>query len=362
MLRISLVVALGILAGCVTKSTVAPVIVGQKDFDQLEVQDKSPSTLFKKKDSPKPGEQPLFTEAEATKTFKLLCHGGKPKRKVEHKVTFVLPKIPAGMPLDQAQKLTVKYQTMMRAEVANFYRLLAFGHYQERLQNFNINPGHDQFTVPGYPYLLLPTDDQRKGKSLIEDLESEGVLGNALPTLGLAGMDPVGGVLADDRPKVYPLLVQNDEKRRPYVMSFAGPKFYGERFAKVTTSDSRDLEKGMTPAGFTEVVPFELLAIREHYVIAISRAESEAWDKIAAKRRNGLLDAQLSQDRAIGGVVLPHSKLLNSKDQIFTDFLIANTKIVESATEDGQVFEYQVSLNTEPLCRAGRPSSALLSH
>src|SRR5690606_10278166 len=134
-----------------------------------------------------------------------------------------------------------------------------------------------------------------------------------------------------------------------YVMSVVNPK----KFFRQTRIEGSSRLVNRPPQGLREAIPVELFAIGEHFVLAVDGGDYKVWRRVAERRLAGDLTWEAGGVGAQDGP-LRQSEILKNARKIWRSYLVSNTGIKETPTENGQVFAYRVSLNTEPLCRSGR--------
>jgi hypothetical protein len=368
---IAVVFAGGFLSGCVTSGVeIVPIAMPRDQFDKLSMKIDQPSIFGKAWEKAKNNGvererrlQPIFTESQARDAYKYLCKGGKPVRKINHQFQFVVPKVPVGITLTEAKKINASMLRLMHAQVASFYRLLAFGGADERVQGLRVHDSVIKNPRP-FPYYMVKASGNAKEtlnslKSMTANLKDD-------PAAHPDGNDPVLEMMEANNSTFTPILVEIPGKKSERFASFVDVSLFGN-----PGRDKLDHLNFVTPPpGFTEVLPFELWAIREHFVLAVSGAELESWSRVASARFRGNVDQSLESTDPKQGSPLPTEDLLsdmtenrnnNVTQTIFARYLVSNTSIKEGTTDDGQIFTYDLALNTEPLCRLGRPAQDLLS-
>jgi len=345
-----------LLASCATpRQEIGAMVIPKKDFEKLAV------TIENHEHNSGNKSQPLFSESNATDAFKFLCKGGKPRKKVSHQFSFVNPKPKAGMALDDAKDTAEKIHLLRRALVANFYRLLTFGRYSERAR-MDIDSSQGGSQVPRFPVINLASVDTSKiaTEQKRNSVTFEGAGVTREPDGGLSG-DEVGSMIEGFRPRFAPQIFVGPKSK--LLMTFVDTRsFFKDEIQRVESLPVQTTGIIVPGGDMIEVIPFELLAIRQWYALVVTENEASAWASVAKSRMSGLTNKDLPDDLERGGKPLPQSDLLSQVDDIFANFLVANTAIRESTTADGQVFSYALSLNTEPLCRLGRLRTSLESN
>ena len=285
-----------------------------------------------------------FTSDQARQAFKYLCKGGKPRREVSHQFNFVIPKPPAGLPLSKAGEISETYQKWTNAYVASFYRLLSFGRADERMQK-PVN--YMRFSnIPGpFPFLMVSSD--LTSTEFFARLKE-----NRITEPRIGEEDKIEVMMKGFETPVVPVLFRVGSKNRKYIATFLPASDFG---------DPADNEVVNPLQGFQEIFPYELWSIRENYLLSVSEEEKDSWFQIYRSRREGDINNSLNQIEQKFGNAIPHERLLEERNRIFAYYLVSNTSITQSSTDDGQIQAYKVSLNTEPLCRLGRPDVDFLS-
>lgn len=361
--------------GCATSGIekISPIIMTNAEFSKIDISQPEEQSFFtdlraqlwadilsgttvngkRIYEEDKKLEGPIFTREQAKEAFKYLCKGGKPRKKVEHQFNYVIPKAPSGIALDFAQENTMKNQKIMRRYASNFYNLMAFGHYATRLQRI---PSGDYIT--GLPYII----GRNINDELINTLKNVSV-----EPKDFSDSDSFESYLTARRFDlgVAPILFWDREKNGSLYASVVDSELIFQRqLAEIRGASGKkeSLEERMVRVseGNIDVIPYELIAIREHYLLLVSETELEAWEKVQRARNSGLA-AELPDNLSSGDSPLKASLLLQKRNKIFKSYLLANVAIKESATADPQIMAYKVSLNTEPLCRLGREDTALIS-
>ncbi|HEY9662510.1 MAG TPA: hypothetical protein V6C65_28980 [Allocoleopsis sp.] len=267
---------------------------------------------------------PQFTEEQAASALGFLCDGPKPKRAVTEQFKFILPRPPAGLPLSSAAEISDRFRDWMRAYSVGFFRYVAFGRVDDRFQQ--INPRI-------FPYFFLVEDEDFD--SILSRFKDHRLQSTSVPYVDVIGR------MMSGRETLTPILLKSSSKNPRLVATFA---------------DAETLGRGLMSPFFwlTEAIPFELPAIREHYALAVSSAEADAWKAVAEKTWQGDLKKSLSGQVDLDGPAMTHQRLMEDKDRIWVDYFLANTAVKQGATEDGQIVAFKVTLNTEPLCRMAR--------
>jgi hypothetical protein len=355
---IVIMLAVTSVGGCATSGPeIVPIAMPREQFDKLGMKIDQSSIMGKAWEKAKNNGvererqlQPQFTEAQAKDAYKYLCKGGKPVKKIDHQFRYVLPKVPVGVTLADAKRVNASILTLMRAHVASFYRLLAFGRADERIQRVRVGPSStaDMRSRGPFPYYLIKKAGT--SKETVESLKS--LSANPNEDKVTRQEDPVLIMMKGIESNLTPILIEIAGKKPEYLASVIDIGMFGK--LGIT-------EFAAPPSSFTEAMPYELWAIREHFLLAVSSAEIDSWSLVAGKRTEGNLDPSLEAGDPKQGSPLPHDKLISDRKKIFSNYLVANTSIDEGTTNDGQVFTFAVALNTEPLCRLGRPAQEFLS-
>lgn len=331
--------------GCTKDPILEPIIIEKKDVP-FDLADKNPS-IFRTTDSKPTLPPPPFSREEAEGIFKTLCRGGKPRKKVETKVVWVIPHVPAGMALDKALEYTKRHHLLMTQYIANFYELLMFNYHADRLAGRATASTNSKEPPRGKPFLIVGAEGDDP-MPFIEILKAGSV-------------DPGSSQGLD--PQYYsasyaPVLLRFPGSKKPqYAMSIVDP----HTFFQTTQLPGSNQKLELLPRGLKERVPLELFAIGEAYTLAVSKGERDAWHEVAQARNKGQIEVSLGKDSVSGGKVMPRSELLSLRKEIWRDYLVSNTSIKESTTDDGQVFAYTLRLTLEPMCRLGRLTTTLTS-
>jgi hypothetical protein len=275
---------------------------------------------------------PHFTERHAASALEFLCDGPKPKRAVTQQFKFILPRPPTGLPLNTAAEISDRFRNWMRAYSAGFFRVLAFGRVDDRFQ---------QIVPRMFPYFFVVEDEDFDG--ILSRFEDHRLHSTSVPYVDVIGR------MMSGRETLTPILIKSSSKNPRLVATFAD----------VTTLGGSLLSPFFW---LTEGIPFELSALREHYALAVSSAEADAWKVVAEKRWQGDLKNSLNGQVDLDGPAMTHQRLLEDKDRIWVDYFLANTAVKQGATESGQIVAFKVTLNTEPLCRMARPVGGFLSN
>lgn len=285
-------------------------------------------------------EQTVFTAQDAKAILGTLCQGGKPSRGVTHNIEYVLPRPQAGVALDLANKAMVRDQQLMNQFVATFYERMTSQLLNDRIFDRDLSRQDMGGRPHGHPQLLAPDSDNVKADVYVSQLKD---------------------LRSKEKGERIPIVIEFPHGNSNWIMSHVQlPGF----FRSVTFQDHTGRTSkydDIPPEGLHEAVPLELLAISGHFTLVVSREEAARWASVAESRRIGRITVALPDAGQHEGLIMAQSELLRDRRLIFSNYLVANTSIRQSATDDGQVFAFTLSLNTEPLCRAARPTDSLRS-
>ena len=292
----------------------------------------------------------LFSVEQSTGIFKQICKGGKPVKGVRHQVTYIVPKAPPGLALDKAGKHIEKNQKLMRTYISHFYDLMMYGdeNYLDRYVGYDIQngPGTDP---RGLPVFLAPHDQKSNVLGLSGNLRSLTVNWQ-----GIAAHENSLYFPQSNSPVV--LMSGVAPNKKVLMTSVNQEKFFSRQQINVQ-GGTKEIRR--PPLDLYEFVPAELTAIGEHYALVVSDDEYESWKELAYQRTLGNLAGSVPPISP--STPKPASELLERREDIMRAYLVANTAIKESVGSDGQTFEFQLELNTEPLCRAAKPVKSLQS-
>lgn len=311
--------------GCASPKTLfEPIILAAEDVP-FSLADKTPTKVPKRVGS-EVEKFEVFSEDDSMAIFKTLCRGGKPARKVEHQLKYVLPFPPKGIPLSKANTFIESHQALMRAEVANFYYWLMF-------------MGRSKHGEPLF---------------MVSSLEESAVVAG----LSRRTLKEVSNLRVEQLQHFPPVIIKTADDK--LVMSVVDKKEY---FGHIKDTNGR-IVSGFyqPPAGFNGRIPLELFSIGRHFVILASKEERRPWKKVYQARSKGQIASLEDEGEIVPGEILSHDILLKSREDIWREYLVSNTDIRESNTDDGAIFAFNLKLNTEPMCRSGRPINDLKSN
>ncbi len=291
----------------------------------------------------------LFSAEQATGIFKQMCKGGKPVKGVRHQVTYIVPKISPGLALDKAGKEIEKNQKLMRTYISHFYDLMMYsdGQYLDRYVGYHAQDGLGE--PKGFPVFLSPHDQKSNVIGLSKNLRSLTV--------------DWQGIAAHDNSLLFPegnlpvVLMSGVAPNKKVLMTSVDQENFFFRDQINVEGGTKEVRR--PPLDLYEFIPAELTAIGEYYALVVSDDEYDSWKNLAYQRTSGNLAGSVPSTSP--SKPMPASELLERRDTIMRAYLVANTAIKESVGSDGQTFEFQLELNTEPLCRAAKPVKSLQS-
>lgn len=320
--------------GCVTipgGNNIVPLVLSKQEFSNLKLD-----------------ENGTVSKDQATAIRKALCSGAKPQRAVKSSIKFIMPTLPGGIATDEAEKIMQTYRLVMNRQVSMFFAKHAFGFDGKRQLLSPTRP----FGLIGlsHPFLFLQSKDASAKPLAILAGSSAG---NAVRKAGYQNMvttykgkklgydDATGLDDCEYQNCIAPIMVI-DQQTRAITMTMVDKTF-------------------SMPSEYQQATSVELRALQQYFTILVSPSTVKAWDEVAEARGYGVIETSLP-DKRDEGAPLGASDLLKRHDGIWISYLVSNTKIVESATDDPNVFAFELTLNTEPFCRLGRPTDQLLSH
>jgi hypothetical protein len=267
-------------------------------------------------------------------------------------VVFVLPRTPPAMAKDDAKRWDEAMKRAKDAYIAGFYSLLAIGPYGERLTG-KVDPQAPNLEeIAGYPFFMANEDlsidalTRNLANRVLEPSSTEDYL-NQSP------VEILTGFTNQRRPSVFPILVKTDKQRRLTMSMVDTATFFKQDDDDDEGSDSSPNMIG-PPSGFKELAPFELSALAEQYVLRVGPAELRSWQETGLARLNGNLAATV-KTKPVKEKPLAESTLLAQRDEIFSRYFVAMARAIPKGKWKGRQYVYEVTLNTEPLCRLGTP-------
>lgn len=306
----------------------------------------------------------------ARSAFARFCRQGEPVTDLREAIRFVIPRVPAGIPLDEAAMGRQRLLSQVRGILQAFYVVTSSWSGEEPASARSC--GVDEGSRPYFYGLAVaekgihgsdPLEAGLRAPAALPDwndlgsylfIRSSGVSSRIYLTRNRAFRfevpgeeDPAaGGVLyslADGR--LSEPLATHWPGRGTLVAS-AGPIWF-----RVGGGES----EGRGPEALRAVFPLRRVGLGDAAVL--KRLFTLAVPRETLERELG---AQAAPGVEAGGD-LPFSTLVRRRAEIWDAYFLRHTRVREAMNEDARVIDYEVSLDLGLFCRYGRPVKDLVT-
>lgn len=319
-----------ILSACVSTS---PGIYLQEDRTPLHVVRSYHTPLHKELSNLIKNNDPM--RADPRKVFNLYCSKGKPQRAIRTPIRVVLPRAPKGVAIDQAAELREKIYLTFRDMAKSFY---APATYEKAVRAQSNETKNIQF------YGLRSAS----ASEFINDAKE----------LRLSKNLPVTYLHIHGSPTIYLAMVS--------LPSFTTTNYLGSLPGMFQIKESKDQspiyggidvvfpkrlfrdEDGKAIYPLYPALPFETEFFPMHFTMLIPDTTQQ---QIFGGNRY-FLKSDGSFD---------FTSAISNRERLWQDFVVAQTSLKESQTDDPQIVDFEIELNLSAFCAYGRLISDLVT-
>ncbi|MBM4253386.1 MAG: hypothetical protein FJ146_15565 [Deltaproteobacteria bacterium] len=270
-------------------------------------------------------DDPLTTDPR--KVFSLYCNNGKPKRKLTTKIKAVLPKPPKGIVIDKAAEVREAIYRGFRDIVKSFYRWDSYADATSKDRGDHLSPFYALTDTSADHFVKMAKDNRYN-----DDLQVSLLAIHGQPTLLLATSSvPTYKTVtySGSQPGMFQVKTTTEKAQNHGAIDLVFPK-----------RPWRDVEgKALFP--LYPVIPFETMYFPRYFTMLIPEATQQQ-----------LFDRQSYFLRDDGSFNL--SAAIQDRYKLWDDYIVAQTSLKESQTDDPQIIDFEVDLNLSAFCNYGR--------
>ena len=372
----SILISLSILSGCASISSLAGPLKpdGSESQDRVTIFEDSAVSVEGMNNSKEvlsfsgPDNQTFLRqileikdpEQKNQKIYGLFCRNQKVVRNPKKRIILAIPKVPAGMPIDEALALREKFLEHQRTFIKeDFFRvgsIAVHGKASQNKRDLEASPMHNQYNWA----IDLFGFTSNSWNNLIPFFKSQHMSDKwDLSTIlvQLPGDETL--YMVPDRPNMVKYASTFNEIFKIYVPEL-----------KINQRDNLGVSKLNPPARFFKVserawklksgdivYPLDFIYFTDLDLLksTFTLILPEPLQQTSFGRSFGYSNPKHHEGPSI-------SEILRESDQIWHEYSKSFTSVKESSTNDASIVNIEVSLDMSPFCTYGRAKSALISN